>query len=306
MNDNNTLGYFYNADVNCNGVTEEQDTGLNQRSIYTDLDYACIIGECFGCITGSPGDGLVKDSSANLNNFYPGLTTNLFYYHAFSLTDIHTALPKQIYQNMQGLDEPNEYPLAYHVDVDTGYTGFLTVQNDTAANDYDDFKFSVPAQCDLTMNISNISISDLMAHIVDSTGATIGTIVHSAGASTIQFMQPLSAGNYYLQIYGKPTTTSYLYPYNFTLTCGSSGIPEMNKNNLLIYPIPATDQVTIEVPQKATIEILNIQGQVIQQQQIQQGKTDMDISELAKGVYILRLFSNDKTEVRRIVKEQYL
>ena len=160
MDDNNTLGYFYNADVNCNGVAEEQDTGLNQRPIHTDLDYSCIIGECLGCYTGSPGDGLVKDSSANINNFYPGLTTNLFYYHAFSLTDIHTALPKQVYQLMQGLDEPNEYSLAYHVGIDTNYMGFTTVQNDTAAYDYDDFKFSLPAQSNLTVIINNIYMSD--------------------------------------------------------------------------------------------------------------------------------------------------
>ena len=38
------------------------------------------------------------------------------------------------------------------------------------------------------------------------------------------------------------------------------------------------------------------------QQQLQQGKTDIDISGLAKGVYILRLCSNDKTEVAKIVK----
>jgi hypothetical protein len=38
-------------------------------------------------------------------------------------------------------------------------------------------------------------------------------------------------------------------------------------------------------------------------QQIQQGKTDIDISELAKGVYILRLYSNARVEDGRIIKE---
>jgi YVTN family beta-propeller protein len=84
-----------------------------------------------------------------------------------------------------------------------------------------------------------------------------------------------------------------------------------------VYPNPATDNITIESPQKSRIEILNIQGQTIMQRQIQpaslasrlrgqqggQGKTDIDISTLAKGVYILRLCSNDKIAVTRIVKE---
>ena len=78
----------------------------------------------------------------------------------------------------------------------------------------------------------------------------------------------------------------------------------LNKNNgLTVYPNPANNNLTIETTEKATIEILNIQGQIIIQQTVQQGKTDIDISGLAKGVYILRLCSNDKTEVARIVKE---
>jgi OOP family OmpA-OmpF porin len=83
----------------------------------------------------------------------------------------------------------------------------------------------------------------------------------------------------------------------------STRINEHNENlKVNIYPNPATNKLTIDSP-KAILEILNIQGQSIIQQQIQQGKTDIDISGLAKGVYILRLCSNDKTEVTRIVKE---
>ena len=69
------------------------------------------------------------------------------------------------------------------------------------------------------------------------------------------------------------------------------------------YPNPANDKLTVKSLQKSTIVVINIQGQTILQQTAQQGKTDIDISGLAKGVYILRLCSNDKTAVARIVKE---
>jgi hypothetical protein len=83
-----------------------------------------------------------------------------------------------------------------------------------------------------------------------------------------------------------------------------SGINEKElSDRIKVYPNPATDNITIIAPQKSIIEILNIQGQTIIQQPLQQGKTDIDISSIAKGVYILRLYSNDKTEVTRIVKE---
>jgi len=84
-----------------------------------------------------------------------------------------------------------------------------------------------------------------------------------------------------------------------------TGLEKVNntKNNISIFPNPALNNITIESPQKSTIEILNIQGQMILQQPLQQGKTGIDVSGLAKGVYILRLKSNDKTAVTRIVKE---
>jgi photosystem II stability/assembly factor-like uncharacterized protein len=89
------------------------------------------------------------------------------------------------------------------------------------------------------------------------------------------------------------------------LPISALGIKEINDNagNIAVYPNPVINNVTIESMQKSTIEIIDIQGQTIMQQTVPQGKSDIDISGLVKGVYILRLCSNDKTEVTRIVKE---
>jgi hypothetical protein len=83
------------------------------------------------------------------------------------------------------------------------------------------------------------------------------------------------------------------------------GINEINNNESIftVYPNPTKDKLTIESLQKSTLEILNLQGQKILQRQLQQEKTDIDISGLAKGIYILRLNNNKKTEVTKILKE---
>ncbi len=52
-----------------------------------------------------------------------------------------------------------------------------------------------------------------------------------------------------------------------------------------------------------SLKVYDTRGQIIMQKQLQEGKTDIDISELAKGLYILRLYSNDKTELTKFVKE---
>ena len=102
------------------------------------------------------------------------------------------------------------------------------------------------------------------------------------------------------------TITNSSVSLTFSKNCGGYvNIPDQIKNTqqIKIYPNPTSDDLTIEDLQKSTLEITNIQGQTILQQTLQQGKTDIDIRRLAKGVYILRLCSNDKTVVTKIVKE---
>lgn len=85
---------------------------------------------------------------------------------------------------------------------------------------------------------------------------------------------------------------------------GITGINSLElTDQLKIYPNPAKNNLTIESLQKAVVEILNIQGQKILHQELQPRKIDIDISGLEKGVYILRLLSNDKTVVTKFIKE---
>jgi len=109
--------------------------------------------------------------------------------------------------------------------------------------------------------------------------------------------------------YDNGNADNYFLPktFGFYVRCVMDSTTQINEinyqNKIKIYPNPVTNNLNIESQQKAVIEILNIQGQAILQKQIQQGNTDIDISGLAKGLYILRLYSNYKTEVTRFVKE---
>lgn len=91
----------------------------------------------------------------------------------------------------------------------------------------------------------------------------------------------------------------------FIAKLGSNvGINEYLPNTFFsVYPNPASDKIEIKTQFKSVVEIYNIQGQLLIQQCILQEKRELDLSCLAKGVYILRLCGNDKTEVTRIVKE---
>jgi len=82
----------------------------------------------------------------------------------------------------------------------------------------------------------------------------------------------------------------------------------LNDKNLSIYPNPANNEINIESPQakinsNSILSIYNVQDQLLFQQTLKQERTMIDISDFAKGVYILRLSNNENTVVKRFVKE---
>lgn len=308
MDDNMNWGGndFYNVDINCNGVSGELITGLNHKSMPADLDFSCIIGECSGCLDGTlPSDGVVLSSCANLKNYYDlnvNQVFNLFYFNSSGTIQIHTDLPGQNFQNMQGLDEPNEFVLAYHIGLDTTYSGFTTVQPTGGyPYDYDDFKFSVNENSTIKMSINSIVLLDLIAHIVDLAGNTVGSIIHSNGNSSINFTQSVNAGDYYLEIYGKPTPASYLHPYNFQLTQSLVGVEQFEKSDeLLIFPNPASNILNISnITGKTALKLYDMLGKQVMEISTERN-TAIDTSHL-DGIYTLVADNSKGRTVSKIV-----
>ena len=74
-------------------------------------------------------------------------------------------------------------------------------------------------------------------------------------------------------------------------------------NNVDIYPNPVSDYITIEVPGlKSSVEVSSIEGRLIFSQALPVDHR-IDLSVLAKGVYIIHILgSNGENFTRKIVK----
>ncbi len=113
-----------------------------------------------------------------------------------------------------------------------------------------------------------------------------------------------------------PTTGTVLapgvYPVTMTATSGSSvncnftltvqaalGVDEQLKNNLTIYPNPASTQITIKGDFIAdqNITIYNVLGQKVMQSSLKSNENVIDISGLALGVYTIK-FNESKASVK--------
>lgn len=77
----------------------------------------------------------------------------------------------------------------------------------------------------------------------------------------------------------------------------------VSDRTISVFPNPAANNINIISSLESQIIISDIQGQAVLNKSIKQGKTDIDLSSLAKGVYILRLYNKDKSEVIKIIKE---
>lgn len=87
------------------------------------------------------------------------------------------------------------------------------------------------------------------------------------------------------------------------------GIPEINAElSFVAYPNPAKEFIKIAinnfiVSDGNTIRIYGIDGRVLKQQLLQKETTEVDVSDLAKGVYLLELTEKTKKRIIKLIKE---
>jgi hypothetical protein len=307
---NNLLNNFYNVDVNCNGIDADNTdvVGLNEKSLSSNLDYAYIVGDCTNCdlLQGTiEGDGIVRTENANFGNFYTfPLPKNEFIYEAAASTPIglHTDLPKAIPVSMQGLDEPNEYLLGYNIAFNQEYKGFITQQPVPGYPfDYDDYKFIMPSNGSFNITINNSFSNILTFRIVDTSLNTVYTNT-VAPNSTSQFSTSLNSRQYYLEFYATPTSTSYQFPYTFTIQTILSIDDNLVDTSFSIYPNPTNSKVNIKSENKFDeAEIYNVLGQKVLTSRIPENQ-EIDMSSLTSGTYFLKLKSENLIKNVKILK----
>ena len=94
---------------------------------------------------------------------------------------------------------------------------------------------------------------------------------------------------------------------NISHTGNTLGIKDNGKLQISIYPNPANDIIYVTLPdasidKNTCIEIYNAIGQLVLIQKTVSAKTSIKINSLAKGIYSVKVISNNKQMVNRIFK----
>ncbi|MEI6767006.1 MAG: right-handed parallel beta-helix repeat-containing protein [Bacteroidota bacterium] len=85
---------------------------------------------------------------------------------------------------------------------------------------------------------------------------------------------------------------------------GWLSVHEVQNNFLIdIYPNPASDFLIIETPKKSSIEIFDIQGQLIKAIENDGIKTTIDVKNFSNGIYCIKAKTDGSVSIAKFIKE---
>jgi len=70
-----------------------------------------------------------------------------------------------------------------------------------------------------------------------------------------------------------------------------------------LYPNPVSNLLNIDLATEADMEIISMQGKVVLKKYLPEGLSTIEVSMLSKGVYMLRLSSNESVSVQSFIKQ---
>jgi hypothetical protein len=72
---------------------------------------------------------------------------------------------------------------------------------------------------------------------------------------------------------------------------------------LKVFPNPTSGEFSIEVDEDGEFTLFNISGRIIRTSPISAGRTQMNISDLPTGIYIVKITRGEKIQTSRIIKQ---
>ena len=79
-----------------------------------------------------------------------------------------------------------------------------------------------------------------------------------------------------------------IYKFFTSNNGGNAGITQPTHNSLRLWPNPTTGRITVELPEKSHIEVIDMLGHIVATYQLQPGTHHLDLTRLPKGLYLIK------------------
>jgi Secretion system C-terminal sorting domain/FG-GAP repeat len=235
----------------------------------------------------------------------------------YGTTYYTSAMPTHTLTNVAGCDSVLTLNLTVNyantgIDVQTACFSYLWIDGNTytSNNNTATHTLSNAASCDsvvtldLTINTVDVSVSQSSITLTATlSGASYqwvdcGNSYVVISGETNQSFTPTVNGDYAVIIDdGTCIDTSACYNIN------GVGINERIANLVQVYPNPTKGKITIECEGMEKVEVIDITGKIVYELTISTDVLDIDITTFSKGVYFVKVSSQDAVAVERIVLE---
>ena len=186
----------------------------------------------------------------------------------------------------------------------TNVTGLINPAGD---NDY--YKFVITTGGTATITLTTLP-ADYDLTVVNSAGTQLA-ISQNGSTTSESISRTYTAGTYYARVFGYNNANNASTCYTLKVQLGTAtlnGTPELTGNALLkVYPSPATNVLNVsvlgEVNSNSTLKIVNVNGTVVKEEKVTRNIQQVDISGLAKGVYMLKVNNGGSVITSKFVKQ---
>ncbi len=88
------------------------------------------------------------------------------------------------------------------------------------------------------------------------------------------------------------------------ISTSTAGIETISNYEIKVYPNPAQNKVTIETEIGSYVQMISANGQIIKQFEQVENTNNLDISDLANGIYTIRIISNNLSYIQKLIINQ--
>jgi hypothetical protein len=191
---------------------------------------------------------------------------------------------------------------AAQIPLNTNVTGLIS-----PSADIDYYKFIITTGGTATITLTTLP-GDYDIRLYSSDGTTQLAISQNGGTTSETISRTYTAGTYYVRVYGYNGANSSTNCYTLRVATGTASRENelIVGNKVTVFPNPVNSKLTVkmdDIKGVADIRIFDIYGKLVLQRSSTLSSTQLDVSKLPAGVYMMKIKDRKSEFSAKIVKE---
>jgi hypothetical protein len=174
--------------------------------------------------------------------------------------------------------------------------------------DLDYYKFVITTGGTATITLSTLP-GDYDIRLFSGNGTTQLAISQNGSTTSETITRTYTAGTYYVRVYGFNNANSATVCYTLRVQLGTAsrdGSGLITTTKLSAFPNPVHNKLKLNIPDikgTAAVRVFDVYGKMVMQRTTSNINSDMDLSRLPAGIYMIKVMTAGKENSIKIVKE---